>query len=178
MESISLFDPQSESTIYVHLPDDYVKPLLPGRDEWCATLRTTTDLQGEGTLCSSEYDSCDPGAPPVDKFCCLGILSKLQGALDEGKSLDRWTNAHILAEDLDKHTGSLSEDNPLFAPLSGMGKFPEGVGVGIGEGDSNASLAEVNDSGSVSFAGIAEIIEHIWADGGPLPKKGDHADGA
>lgn len=52
----------------LHLPQNYTKPPLPGRDEWVADLRANPDKQGREYLHTKD-----------DKYCCLGRLALIQG---------------------------------------------------------------------------------------------------
>lgn len=126
----------------IHLPDNYVPPPLPGRNEWIADLHANPDKQTTGKL-----------GLPKGPNCCLGRLSLLQGRLTEE------------GDDADSSSYSqLSRSNPMFRHLKHIGYFPTGVAVnGI------ASLAFCNDSG-LTFSQIADIIETVWSDGGPLLK--------
>src|SRR5688572_27204458 len=120
----------------IEFPPNYVKPILPGRDEWTAALRSGKYPQSKNEL-KNEMG-----------YCCLGVLSKIQGRLVYSGELCTW---------LDKDTEMyLSRDNPA-AILGGNGDFPVGVMVRDNRGHLQCNLAHCNDSG-FSFGEIAEII--------------------
>jgi hypothetical protein len=126
----------------IHIPNNYTPPPLPGRNEWVADLRANPDKQGAGLL-----------GEPQGPNCCLGRLSLLQGRLTR--------------DGFDSDSGfwaGLSENNPAFVMLSALGDFPNGVAV-----NGLYCLAFCNDTG-LTFAQIADIIEALWSDGGPLLK--------
>lgn len=129
----------------IDFPENYIKPLLPGRDAWCAALRSGEYKQGRDRLCS--YDG-------EDKYCCLGVLSEIQGRLDSD-----W-------RDNGGSDAVLSQCNPLSSLLGPCGSLGYmWVQVGLKQ---VCSLAGLNDAG-VPFSDIADIIESVWDDGGELP---------
>jgi hypothetical protein len=136
----------------LHLPEGYVPPPLPMRDEWVADLRSGVHTQCRHKL----HDGTG--------FCCLGRLSALQGRLtwtDDAEWCDR-------SNDLDGSALGLSRSNPLFYFLKHAGSFPPGVrctatfGVVCSSLSSPLSLSLLNDNG-VSFDDIATVIEHVWS---------------
>lgn len=126
------------------LPDKYRKVKLPWKKKWLEALRSGKYRQGY-------YDLCDRDNGRL-KYCCLGVLSKIQGRLIEAECgwVDHFENLAVL-----------SEDNPAFGALSEGGDFPEGVSVQFGNGVFQC-LAGLNDSGLFSFKDIAKVIELIW----------------
>lgn len=126
----------------LHLPENYVKPPLPGRDEWLEALRSGRYAQGRLSLCES------------DKYCCLGVLCRLQGRLNflDGK----WREEG-------KETSGLSYENPVYKNLDALGRFPEGVFVRLSDSEirKEVELAGCNDSG-LTFDDISNIIEAVW----------------
>lgn len=121
------------------LPDNYKKIPLPGLTEWIHALRTRKD-RGETRLCSE------------DGYCCLGVLSELQGRLTpEG------------TDGCDKDSGrfNLSAGNPVFPILNRLGWFPAGVMVGA-----SLSLSGVNDyhEPSEGWEIIPVILENLYYD--------------
>lgn len=119
-------------------PKDYVKPSLPGRDEWCADLR-------EGHSQTREY--LQRNLDGEFGYCCLGRLCVIQNRLRNGADVDK--------------TRSLDITNPLYPILNGLGNFPPGVVIKMEGGNYKYNLSECNDSG-LEFPQIAEIIEAIW----------------
>lgn len=119
----------------IQYPKKYVKPKLPAK-AWLEAIRSGEYKQGSRVLCS---DSA---------YCCLGVLSKIQGRLKNGK-------------DGEENTGIvLSKENPLIEYLDENGRLPRGVKVWRSGEDFN-SLAVLNDKG-FTFSEIADIIEQIW----------------
>lgn len=51
----------------IELPANYVKPPLPGRDKWCAALRSGQYKQGMNRLIRDGEEV---------RYCCLGVLSE------------------------------------------------------------------------------------------------------
>ena len=121
----------------LHLPKGYVKPPLPGRDKWIAALMSGKYPQGQHHLCK---DLC---------YCCLGVLSELQGRLDfDGRD--------------NREYSLLSYDNPLFDILRSNGDFPLRVCVEIFNCTIIChALSTCNDFG-LNFNQIADIIEAVW----------------
>ncbi len=125
----------------ITFPEDYVPPVLPMRDEWCAALRSGNYKQGSNHLC---FDG---------KYCCLGVLSDIQGRLN--------LSEYGVGFDGDKNK-VLSFDNPIYNILMKNGEFPKGVEVEkcfYGA----VRLTECNDTLLLNFNEIADIIERIWA---------------
>lgn len=128
----------------LHLPENYVKPPLPGRDEWIAALR------------GGEYQQCQEMLCDGKGYCCLGVLSKMQGRLK--KEILQWVDGDC--------SGALDDDNPLHSYLqdfvgSGNGSFPKGVTIADEDNNSAECLSEANDAG-LTFIQIADIIEQVW----------------
>lgn len=123
----------------INKPEGYQKVPLPMRDEWVKALRSGEYPQGKDFLC---YEG---------SYCCLGVLSKIQGRLIDG---------HDDAE----HT-ELAPSNPLYGVLSYAGRLPFGVTVQFESGVRGA-LAYLNDDG-LPFPDIADIIEELYCE--PTP---------
>lgn len=129
----------------LHIPENYVKPPLPGRDEWLEALRSGQYAQGRLALCES------------DRYCCLGVLCRLQGRLTflDGK----WR------EEGEEISG-LPYENPVYKNLDALGRLPVGVfvrmfGGNLGGVAREVQLAACNDNG-LTFDQIADIIEAVW----------------
>ena len=130
-------------------PENYVKPALPGRDIWTATLRSGKYKQGSSNLRQGEY------------YCCLGVLCEIQNRpcrKREGCDVYHYDNSG----------SGLDHVNPLFPVFSSLGYFPNDVALrlqhepGEHEGDGVAiTLAGCNDA-VLTFNQIADIIEAVW----------------
>lgn len=125
-------------------PDDYVKPKLPWGTPWVAELRSGKYRQCTGALCNGEG------------YCCLGILSKIQGRLKRpGRSL--WLDGDI--------AGPLSKRNPIATIIGEAGSFWVYNRVIVrGKSDTTLkylTLACMNDNG-FPFSIIADVIEAVW----------------
>lgn len=126
----------------LHLPLNYQKIPLPWLTPWLAALRSGEYPQGRGFLCYS------------GKYCCLGVLSKIQGRLqqkDEG-----WVDG------AGGSFGSLAIKNPCAAVLSQGGSFAPGVWVTF-RGLDHKCLWRLNDNG-LPFSDIADILETLYVD--------------
>jgi hypothetical protein len=117
-------------------PEGYQKVELPYFNEWIAALESGKYMQTRETLCSG------------GKYCCLGVLSKVQGRLSaagyDGLSIN-----------------VLNDDNPCFPQLNSHGQFPLGVKVITPQGSTLYMLTSCNDAG-LPFEEIANIIKQIW----------------
>lgn len=155
----------------IEFPEYYKKRQLPGRDEWNAALRSGEYKQTTGQLV--EHIS-DPGiGEPEYCYCCLGVVSKLQGALRSRR--DDWGDVVDGTQRDDFSESYLAHKNPLSSYIKSQGMFPEGVILETWMGESRRSppavnLADCNDR-RLSLSQIADIIEAVWEDAGPLPKK-------
>ena len=125
------------------IPDDYQKIPMPYFKEWVSALESGEYKQIKNRLCSIEGDDCS--------YCCLGVLSKIQGRLTkEGSDEDfrYWTY--------------LSPFNPLHPFLGSVGYFPKRIGV-YSDDDYFISLSVLNDKG-LPFPEIAKVIKEIWCE--------------
>lgn len=135
-------------------PDDFEKVKLPGLTAWLVALRSGKYGQAKGVLCSSN-----------GKYCCLGVLSKIQGRLiDDG--IGNVDKDFIEGLSVSKY-GGLSASNPLYNQLNWNGRFPTGCSVEIvcadGEERSYEDIAPCNDEG-LNFNQIADILEEFFVD--------------
>lgn len=126
----------------ITFPDNYVKPVLPMKKEWIEALKSGEYSQGKDSLCQD------------GKYCCLGVLSNLQGRLG-APSLSGYRSDGNSSLFLDF-------ENPIVKLYSRFfnGGFPDGVSIDHDLGKGNA-LSHLNDWG-VPFTEIAEIIDQIW----------------
>lgn len=121
----------------IEYPENYVKPKMPAK-AWVEALRSGEYQQVKGCLCDG------------NAYCCLGVLSKIQGRLtDEGRDGEKGTQ-YIL-----------EPDNPLIQYIGSAGEFPLGVEVILSHKERIKGLAGLNDGG-FTFSEIATIIEQIW----------------
>jgi hypothetical protein len=121
------------------LPEGYERKELPYFNEWIAALESDEYKQGYHKL----FDTANKS------YCCLGVLSKVQGRLTE----DGCDSNNVLKAILDV-------TNPCYGMLDGSGSFPEGVSIKYGWSHLR-NLTRCNDSG-MTFKEIANIIKQIW----------------
>lgn len=125
------------------IPDGYQKIPLPYFKEWVSALESGEYKQTKNRLCSITDDDC--------AYCCLGVLSKIQGRLTaDGGDLTF------------RHFAYLEESNPLVPFFGGIGRFPEGVRV-YSHDDYFITLSSVNDEG-LPFSEISKVIKEIWCE--------------
>lgn len=142
--------------INLHKPDNWKKIPLPYIRAWTTALRSGEFKQGAGLLKSDL------------RYCCLGVLSHIQGRLAETNP-NHWTDGASPGDH--RSVGSLLEDNPcVLAGLKPDGAFPVGIWIErraeFGGGSATfGSLACANDAG-VSFADIANAIDALYQDAG------------
>ncbi len=116
----------------VHVSKTKLPPDIKAK--WLAALRSGTYKQGIGLLCANDH------------YCCLGVLSKLQGRLTADAE-------SFYDEDQSKAfppTMSLCYSNPLHFLMDYCALRHE---------DKSYNLAALNDSG-VPFSTLADIIEY------------------
>lgn len=123
----------------LHTPEGFQKVALPMSDKWLAALRSGEYQQGKEALCED------------GKYCCLGVLSKLQGRLTDG------------GYDADPlYCSGLSVDNPLRQIICEYGEMPRKCSVSIeGVELPKTILSACNDNG-LTFLEIADIIEALY----------------
>jgi hypothetical protein len=123
-------------------PEGYEKIELPFFDEWVNALESGEYKQGEGFLCK------------VEEYCCLGVLSKIQGRLTKLEGSDLAFDAK------EGEFSGLGKDNPCHVQLGGLGFFPASIRV-VGDGWTGSALSDCNDAG-FPFKEIANIIKTVW----------------
>lgn len=140
-------------TLHIEVDDTFIPEELVDRDKWIDALL------GKG---EKKYDQGSDVLRRMDKYCCLGVRSDLQGRLQ--RSGDRWRDGG------DGDYSFLSSDCTDNKPLSKSGYIPYGVFIYyIGEPDEDGeptrrtyvNLAEINDDGW-KFDVIAQIISICW----------------
>jgi hypothetical protein len=147
MKNITVNTNNPEKVYNMIIPEDYQKISLPYFKEWTEALDSGSYSQAKGQLC--EIIPSIKGE--VCSFCCLGILSEIQGRLtEEGRDGD----AH--------HIHYLSNSNPNFSVFGTNGKFPVGITFKLNEFVTKVeSLSHLNDIG-VPFSEISKVIKEIW----------------
>lgn len=141
---------ETEKRWRLHLPEGYQKIPLPGLTAWLQALRSGDYRQGTGSLYSN------------GKYCCLGVLVKIQGLLGSGEHAS---------------FGSLNASNPLFPVLGHIGAFPPTVRVEylpdpgslMDHSGSAKTLVTLNDSAGFTFPEIADILEALYIEPEPKP---------
>lgn len=127
-------------------PDSYEKITLPYFDEWVKALKSNKYRQCTKQLCK----------PLNDKklgYCCLGVLSKIQGRLLYNKGVKEYMDGYS--------TGNLDRTNPCYETLDHNGYLPDGCWV---EKDDSRKyrLVDLNDHYNLSFKDIAKVIEILF----------------
>lgn len=120
----------------LHLPENYKKIGFPGLNGWLYALRSGIYDQGKYRL----------HCPIGDRYCCLGILSKIQGRLEN---------------DADAGTSNFTLDasNPVHSLATHL---PDDVYVIIqGCSAMLTTMADLNDEG-LTFKEIADILEQTY----------------
>lgn len=133
------------------IPKGYVKPYLPGLTKWVEALRSGEYKQGRGVLCKD------------NKYCCLGVLCKINNRPSEMVKFD---NSGV------KLSPAFSS---VYSVLSALGKFPPDVYVRANFNYGN--LSSCNDNG-LNFLQIADIIEQVWQESlrhEPIPNSNQSA---
>lgn len=122
----------------VKLPANYERIQLPFYTKWINALESGKYFRAEESL----FDE-DTGG-----YCCLGVLSKVQGRLEDGND--------------NGISGILHSNNPSCRKnvMGVQGNFPKNVIVSNRDRTFEA-LTELNDIG-YSFKTIAGIIKQIW----------------
>lgn len=133
-------------TFEISLPTDYKKIKLPSFKKWVTALESGEYRQCTGTLCERINGKLH--------YCCLGVLSKVQGRLQKTEH-----------DDFTDHTpysvATLSTRNPLYDILGKEGDLPENVTVTRGTAIAH-SLINCNDSLKLTFKDIAKIIRMLY----------------
>lgn len=143
----NIMETKISNTLTLITPDNYQRIELSFFDEWVAALRSGKYGQGDGLL----YD------PKKEAYCCLGVLSKLQGRLKEtpGGSFGDTTGESSFS------TSSLAVDNECYGVIGPLGRIPPDCSVRVAPGDTLSRLSSLNDWGA-TFEEIATIIEKLW----------------
>ena len=125
------------------IPPTYEKRPFPGLNEWVDALRSGNYKQGQTRLFTGWDKS----------YCCLGVLSKIQGRLTENGCDGR--DAQF----------NLAMDNPRQPELNSSGTLPKEIYFKCekfeSESEHYSSLADLNDSG-MTFEQIATLLELLF----------------
>lgn len=140
MKTVTFNISESETYILI-IPEGYQKKELPYFKEWTEALDSGEYSQGSGVLCVIGNS--------IKSYCCLGVLSKVQGRLTEDMDGENGNNAY------------LSVDNPNYPFLRYDGVFPNGIEVNFHDRMFVKSLAELNDN-NLPFSEISKVIKEIW----------------
>lgn len=147
MKKITVNTNNPEIVYKMIIPENYEKIPLPYFKEWTKALDSESYSQAKGQLC--EIIPSIKGE--VCCFCCLGILSEIQGRLTEDGRDGDSDSLHYL-----------SSSNPNFSVFGNMGKFPKGIIFLRSEFVTKIeSLSHLNDIG-VPFLEISKVIKEIW----------------
>ena len=133
-------------TFEIEMPDKYKKIKLPSFAKWVRALESGDYRQCTSALCERKASRL--------YYCCLGVLSKIQGRLQRDEDGDFFDVNPAC-------TGTLSTDNPLNEILGNKGFLPDGVIVTRGMSIAH-SLIDCNDSLGLSFKDIAKIIRTVY----------------
>lgn len=149
--------------VLVNLPSGYRKTKLPGLKAWVDALNSGKYRQGNSHLCTKEKGRF--------KYCCLGVLSKVQGRL---VALDNLEKGDGLSKD-DNSVCYLHISNPLYGIISDDGVLPNGVWVntfdkrtvdydGTPEFDHSdaITLVSLNDDLKLTFKDIAKVLQLLF----------------
>lgn len=133
----------------VNLPDNYKKVKLPFFKQWVAALESGNFRQCNGTL-------CEPNNKKLT-YCCLGVLSKIQGRLVKNKEYNAYEDGENTLE-----TSGLDDRNPVYSILKNDGTLPKGVSVATDDDYKCTSLVSCNDELDLSFKDIVKVIKTIY----------------
>lgn len=135
------FNTHNQREYILVLGPAYEKRPFPGLNKWLEALRSGNYEQGKARLWTAGSNS----------YCCLGVLSKIQGRLTDN-GFDG-SNCYTLAD-----------SNPRYPELRSNGGLPKEVYFKTdleGTDEHYTSLADLNDSG-MSFKEIAELLELVF----------------
>lgn len=151
--------------VFVNLPSGYRKKKLPGLKAWVDALNSGKYRQGSSHLCTKENGRF--------KYCCLGVLSKVQGRLFSSTD-DNLEKGDGPSKD-DNSVCYLHSSNPVYPVLAKSGYFPKGVYVNTFDKrnvDCNCnpyfthydahSLISLNDDLDLTFKDIAKVLQIIF----------------
>lgn len=136
MKSIKFKSTKNNSLVEITIGTGYKKTKLPFFKKWTEALESGKFRQTRGRMRAS-------GNKCV-KYCCLGVLSKIQGRLSDKVDV-----------------GTLDLDNPCSTVFSDNGQFPSEVSVWV-DGLNASSLVALNDDFDLSFKDISKVIKTIW----------------
>ncbi len=124
----------------VRIPKGFKRVPLPIYRKWLNALESGKFKKGQGVLCDG------------DNYCCLGVLSKIQGRLLKYRGYLR---------DGAEEAG-LSANNPLYHILNNYGNLPAGVKItNRKHGGFIGSLAGLNDE-TKDFSKVIAVIKLLF----------------
>lgn len=136
-----------KNSIVLDVPDDYSPQSLPYFKQWVDALKSGKIKQTRSTLCRKD-GKCN-------RYCCLGVLSKIQGRLSKNIYGSFHDNGQI---------DVLSSNNPSYQVLKTAGDIPYNVKLQTSYNNTSCTvntLASLNDRG-FTFKDIAKVIEILW----------------
>lgn len=138
----------------VNIPDGYAKKVFPDTDNWIRDLRS-------GQLKQCRKKLCGPTERGSYGFCCLGVLSRLQGRLTiQNSKNNAWVDG--ATEAALTTPNALEPGNPFSKLTSPLGNLrPVKVMCGVQD---LSVLSAINDKG-YSFETIAKVIELCFTSG-------------
>lgn len=149
--------------VLVSLPFGYRKKKLPGLKAWVDALNSGKYRQGNSHLCIKNNGRF--------KYCCLGVLSKVQGRLVSTKCEAERGDGTVD----DYSVCYLHTSNPLYGIMGDNGVLPNGVWVNTfdkrtvySDGTpefthgSVFTLVALNDDLYLSFKDIAKVLQLLF----------------
>jgi hypothetical protein len=155
--------------VLVELPKGYMKKKLPLLNKWTHTLVAGGYRQGTGKLCIKN-------AQGRLNYCCLGVLSKIQGRLRHEKNQGYCDGRQDDPPSAMEAVG-LTSNNPAHRVLKLYGVFPKHVIVRTafksikekniepsfyGYSIDASNLAECNDALGMTFKDIAKLLKLLY----------------
>ena len=156
--------------VLVNLPSGYRKTKLPGLKAWVDALNSGKYRQGNSHLCMKDRGRFT--------YCCLGVLSKVQGRLVSAGNCNTEKGDGTIGADgtVDDYSVCyLHTSNPLYSIIGDNGVLPNGVWVntfdkrtvdydGTPEFDHSdaITLVSLNDDLSLSFKDIAKVLQLLF----------------
>lgn len=152
---------RKQNNVTVEIPEDFQRVKFTGVNEWTKALRSGKFKQGVGKLCVLKSKM---NRPENAEYCCLGVLSKIQGRLQYDELADNFYDL-----DEEPQAGeSLGSSNPLCdITAETMGDLQDSfdISCSISPEESASitcgSLADLNDEG-VPFRTIADILDLVF----------------
>ena len=130
----------------IEMPKGYKKIKLPFFKKWVAALESGKYRQSTQALCTLKRGKLT--------YCCLGVLSKVQGRLikDDFYYYDINDDSSLV----------LADENPCASVFGVSGELPASVWVRLPEGRWTNKLTGCNDDLGLSFKDIAKIVKILY----------------